>query len=225
MERDWTDAAGWPRERPPAWQRREPSPALEQKRWQREPEPYEVLSSAERYPGATAMEDLDESQEPAERTRILARYAVLRVLVLSGAGWMTGAPLRMERRIAIEHLMLLPAHDWERRALERLISLCRETPAPAVAAAASAAAEAAAKRGHCRGAFALYRASFDLARRRAWWAEAASAARGVGRLARMEEAHYSHKLWSRRARVLERRIGREHEPHRNVERDGERRDI
>lgn len=208
MKQRWSLRPQHLREQPPVWPF-DDDEDLGSRRSRREPDVFELSSDREPYPGATALEDLVDDHDEIGCTRILARYTVLRVLLLSGAGWLSGARLREERRIALEHLALLPSHDWERMVLERLNALCRETPAPAIVPAAALAAEAAAKRGHRLGAFALYRAAFELGRRRAWWAEAAAVARGVSRLARSQEAHRSERLWSRRARVLERRVARD----------------
>lgn len=191
------------REQPPRWPRREKDFIPEPRRWLREPDPYE--DDNERYPGARIFDDVADSDDDVGYLHILARYAVARVLLLSAAGVLSHARLRVERRIAAEHLALLPRHDWERHLLERLNGLCRETPPPSLVTTAIAAAEAAAKRGQYRGAYTLYRAGYDAATRRGWWAEAASAAGGVSRLARLDEAHYSARLWGRRARVLEAR--------------------
>lgn len=208
MNRNRSDSPPHLREQPPTWPRREPDRGARSHSRQREPEVYEESSAHELYPGATAMEDLLQTGDELGRLRILGRYIVTRLLVLSCAGWLGGAKLRVERRVALEHLALLPQHDWERLALERLCVLCRETPAPAIVPAAIVAAEAAAKRGHGFGAFALYRATYELARNRGWWAAAATAARGIVRLARLDEARYSERLWERRARVLDRRVAR-----------------
>jgi hypothetical protein len=205
------DRMPWLREDAPSWPQPEGDRPPMYGRWRRAAEPFEMPGNTEMYPGATALDDLEAAVDGAECARILARYTVLRVLMLSGAGWLTGARLRIEQRIALEHLTTLPTHDWERRTLERLNGLCRETPTPALITAATAAAEAAAKRGHFLGAYAFYRAGFDLARRRAWWSLAAEVARSVSRLARLEEAPHSERLWARRARVIDRRIHREAE--------------
>lgn len=209
MEQEWMGRTKRLREQPPAWPRPDEDFGPEPRRLQRPVELFEESSAFEVYPAATVMEDLAEPGDELATLRILARYTVLRLFVLSGAGWLAAAKLRQERRIALEHLTLLPEQDWERLTLERLANLCRETPAESIIAAAAVSAESAAKRGHIMGAFAIYRSAFELARRRAWWSEAAAVARGVSRLARFDEAHYSARLWERRARVLERRVARQ----------------
>jgi hypothetical protein len=218
------DRTPWLREHTPGWPEHDEDGGSVHDRW-RPMEPFEAPADCDVYPGATALDDLEDAPDGAECARILVRYTVLRVFLLSAAGWLTGPRLRTERRIALEHLMTLPAHDWERRTLERLNSLCRETTTTALIAAAKAAAEAAAKRGHCMGAFAFYRAAFNLSRRRGWWAEAADVARCVSRLARLEEARYSERLWARRARVLERRVQRELQQLQQAESDGDGRRV
>jgi hypothetical protein len=193
------------RERPPSWPRRSEGDGSDSPGWLREPEPFEDDALPELYPGALIMDDLLVSQDDAATTRILARYTVVRVLLFCIDGSLTGTRLRVERRIALEHLALLPQHDWERRALERLAMLCREAPAPEIIDAITVAAEAAAKRSQTMGAFTLYRTAYELSLGERWWAEAAQSARGIGQLALLEEAHRSVRLWRRRAAVLDRR--------------------
>lgn len=196
------------RERPPEWPHRDRDEAPEPRRWEREREPFEDDALPELYPGALVMDDLVVTDDDVATLRVLARYTVVRVLLLSSTGMLAGTRLRVERRVALEHLALLPAHDWERRALERLAMLCREAPAPEIIDAITIAAEAAAKRSQIMGAFTLYRAAYELACVEEWWAEAAQAARGISQLARLEEARYSVRLWRRRAGVLDRRAAR-----------------
>jgi hypothetical protein len=208
---NWADwrLRGWLREQPPVWRRGgEEADEWGRRRWERELEPFENGATAELYPAATVLDDLAAAEDDNATLRILARYAVARVVTLAGRGLLQGAKLKTERRIASEHIALLPAHDWERQGLERLLGLCVGTREAAVVEALVIVAEAAAKREHIMGAFALYREGYDQAIARAWWREASVAARGIGRLARLEEARYSARLWDRRASVLERRADR-----------------
>ena len=200
------------REQPPLWRRSEEEPENRPQRWDREPEPFEDAGSVELYPGATVLEDLGSVADETATLRVLARYTVVRVLSLTVQGLLAGPKLVTERRIAAEHLALLPRHDWERHALERLLGLCRGSAAPELVHAAVVAAECAAKREQTMGAYSLYRIAYDAAIGRAWWGEAALAARGIGRLARLEEARYSARLWDGRAFVLERRAARADAP-------------
>lgn len=199
------------RERPPVWPRREDRPAAVSQRWLREPEPFEDRGIFEPYPGATVLQDLDTATDETSSLRILGRYTAARVLLLGTAGLITGPRLLMECRIAREHLALLPSHDWERRILERLCEACCGSPAEAILDAAIIAAETAARRGHAMGAFALYRAAYELGRDRGLWASSAPAAAGIGRVARDNEAHRSARVWHWRKRVLERRARRDEE--------------
>jgi hypothetical protein len=196
------------RERPASWPRRNDDDVPERRRWEREPEPFEDNALPELYPGALVMEDLIVTDDDVATLRVLARYTVTRLLVLSLSGTLRGTTLRVERRVALEHLALLPEYDWERRALERLTRLCREIPTPEIVEAATIAAEAAAKRSQIMGAFALYRAAYELAIAEQWWPESAQVARGIAQLARLEEARYSIRLWRRRAAILEGRAVR-----------------
>jgi hypothetical protein len=201
-ESRWTD---WLREQPPVWPRRVAERTWRGQRWQREPEPFEDRGGYEMYPGATVLEDLAAEVDEGALLRILARYTVVRLLTLSVAGRLAGPKLRTERRVALEHLALLPPHDWERHALERLAHVCTEAPEPGVVAAALIAAECAAKRDQCLGAFALYRAAYELSRDNGWWDEAARAAGGIAQLAGLNEAPVSVRVWQWRSRVLEER--------------------
>ncbi|MBR9988455.1 MAG: hypothetical protein KFH98_01810 [Gemmatimonadetes bacterium] len=193
------------RERPPPWPRRNHRDGPGRRPWEREREPFEDLALPEIYPGALVMDDLDAVEDDLVTIRVLARYTVARLLILSVSGTLAGSSLRTERRVALEHLALLPQHDWERRGLERLAGLCGEEPDRELLDAATTAAEAAAKRSQILGAFTLYRAAYKLAIAQQWWAEAAQVARGITQLARLEDAHYSIRLWRRRAAVLEAR--------------------
>jgi hypothetical protein len=202
------------REQGPTWPRRQPEeedqPARH--RWRREPEPYEDRAFFEPYPGATVLEDLSGDDDGAGAIRILARYAVARIMILSAAGQLEGSRLRAERRVALEHLALIPAHEWERYALQRLAALCRETPPPSLVDAAFIAAECAVKRGHRMGGFGLYRAAWELSCQRRWWTEAARAADGIARLARLDEARVAARVWTWRTRVLRRRAAKHGSP-------------
>jgi hypothetical protein len=200
------------REEPARWpdrgrERDEPH----RQRWLREPEPYEDRALFEPYPGATVLEDLAVPAEDGVPLRVLARYTVIRILLLGMAGTMAGAALRTERRIAMRHLALLPKHDWERLTLERLTAECCDNPEPGIMATVIIAAECAAKRGQPMGAYALYRGAFELGRRNGWWDEAARCAAGIERLARLDEAHVSARVWGWRCRVLEGRGQRDRE--------------
>jgi hypothetical protein len=196
------------REEPPAWPWREDDRPQAHRRWLRQPEPFEDRGAAEPYPGAMVLDDLAGDDDERTALRILARYTVVRLLLLAAGGLLPPTKLRTERRVAREHLALLPAHDWERHALERLCELARHSPPAELVDTAIVAAESAAKRGHGMGAFALYRAAYDIARDAGSWDAAARAAAGIERLAVLSEAPWSARLWRRRAAVLERRAAR-----------------
>jgi hypothetical protein len=176
----------------------------------REPEPFERRGDNEGYPGGKVLEDLlpGETTEP-ETLRVLARYTVVRLFQLWGLHGLTGAKLLTERRVATQHLKMLPPHDWERRSLDKLTLLCRDWPSRAAVLASLAPAEAAAKRGHGNGAFALYRTAFEIALHHGWLEDAVPAAAGIARLARMYEAPRAARLWTWRARVTEVRLARQ----------------
>jgi hypothetical protein len=201
------------REHPPGWPwGGEDADAAGRKRWLRDPEPFEDRGALEAYPGATVLDDLTGPDEELAALRVLARYTAVRLLLLAVGGLLHGPRLRTERRVALGHLALLPAHDWERHVLERLCAQAGHAPGPELVNSAIVAAEAAAKRGHGMGAFALYRAAFQIARDHAWWEEGARAAGGIERLAALNEAPWSARLWQRRANVLQRRARKALEP-------------
>jgi hypothetical protein len=203
---DWTRRL---RERPPNWPWSDDESPASRQRWLREPEPFEDRGAFEPYPGATVLEDLAGSDDEYSSLRILARYTVVRLLHLARSGLLQGRCLSTEVRVARQHLALLPAPDWERRVLDRLCGLSSDAPASEIIDVAIIAAESAAKRGHGMGAFALYRAGYEIARDNRWWQAAERAANGIARLALLNEATYSTRLWQRRAAVLERRARRE----------------
>lgn len=199
------------REQPPVWPRRGNRAASGLQRWLRDPEPFEDRGIFEPYPGATVLQDLDTTQDESGSLRIVCRYTAVRVLLLGAAGRITGPDLRTECRVARGHLSLLPPHDWERRVLERLCDVCCVVPLGATVDAAIIAAEAAAKRGHRMGAFALYRAAYELACDRSGWPDAARAAAAIARISRQADAHHSTRVWRWRVGVLERRARRDEE--------------
>ena len=215
---DWNDEEmGWLRERPPMWPRREGEPDPHGDGFGTRPrEPYEPGGLAEFYAGSATIEDM-ESEGGEENLRVLARYTVARLLSLATSGQLTGRDLRIERRVALQHLELLPAHDWERRLLEQLVGHCRDTITPPIFGPLLLAAESAVKRGQNYGAFDLYRAGYHLGVSRGWWEEAERSATGVARLARLDEARVSARLWRRRARVLAHRAQRAQEALRTQE--------
>ncbi|HSK17511.1 MAG TPA: hypothetical protein VK912_00115 [Longimicrobiales bacterium] len=196
------------REQPPPWPRRNVGDRPGDARREREREPFEDNVLPELYPGSLVMEDLVVTHDDKATLRVLARYTCARVLVMCLSGELTAAKLRMEKRITLEHLALLPDYDWERRALERVIVACTDEPARDIIEIITSAAEAAAKRSQVMGSFVFYRAAWELAVKNEWWPEGAQVARGIAQLARLEEASYSIRLWRRRAAVLEARATR-----------------
>lgn len=196
------------REQPPSWPRRHTGGRPDDRRRPREREPFEDNVLPELYPGSLVMEDLAVTDDDTAMLRVLARYTCARVLILCLTGELTGAKLSMEQRISFEHLAMLPECDWERRALERVVSACTAEPRRTIIEVITSAAEAAAKRSQVMGSFVFYRAAWELAVRNEWWPEGARVARGIAQLARLEEARYSIRLWRRRAAVLEARATR-----------------
>jgi hypothetical protein len=201
---------GRPRVRPAPWPRRvHMTPARHRhQRWLRQREPFEDLAALEAYPGAAVLEDLAEDAGTPATLRVLARYAVIRIFELCAAGRLSGPKLRTEQRVAAGHLALLPAHDWERHALEKLSAACTEELSPAALDLARVCAEAAGRRGQRLGAFSFYRATCEVAAQREWWDDAAAGAGGISRLAQEQAALRSARIWRWRARVFEARHAR-----------------
>jgi hypothetical protein len=200
----------WPfDEQPPQWR---PAGSGDDAPWRsrRAPDRWEDPYGSEPYPGSTVLDDFDLTLgDDAGTARVLARYTVVRLLVLCAAGLLRGVKLRTEQRVATGHLELLPPGDGERRELDRAIALCDDTSAPALPGTLVGAAAWAVRHEHVSGAFALFRAAFHLAVHAGDWRAAADAAEGIARLARLDECHRSGRLWERRASVLRRRLLRE----------------
>jgi hypothetical protein len=211
MRPDGNTSHGRVRERPAPWPRRVYMTAEQHRHapWLREREPFEDFARLEAYPGAAVINDLAEDAGKQATLRVLARYTVIRIFELCAAGRLAGPKLRTEQRVAAGHLALLPPHDWERHALERLSAACTEELTPAALDFARACAEAASKRGQQLGAFALYRATCEVAERQQWWDDAAAGAHGIMRLARSAQASRSARIWRWRTRVYEARHTRQ----------------
>lgn len=171
----------------------------------RDPEPFEDAALCEPFPGATVLADLAAPVQADATRLVLARYAVIRILLLAAAGRLRGPRLRREQRVAAAHLATLPSSDWERHTLDRLAHACGERPDSATLDLARSCADSAAQRGHPMGAFALYRAVYEVALAREWWEEAACAAGGIQRLAELEQARRAERVWRWRTRVLQTR--------------------
>ena len=114
---------------------------------------------------------------------------------------------RTERTAALGYLAALPTNVPERRWLRAALASISESGAVSgdTVSRLSAAAAMAAHRGQSRGSFALYRIAYVIAIRRGWHGHAARIARAIARAAAAGNGPRSIRLWSRRARIHERR--------------------
>jgi hypothetical protein len=175
-----------------------------QRRWLREPEPWEAKGEA--FAGEMVLRDLEASRdEPSATERIIARYVVTRLLESMRAENARADALARERLIAEQYLSLIAEGDAERRALGTVLQLRAGRTQTRAVAALLAAGSAAASHGHVSGAFRLQRTAYELAVAEGWLAEGARAARSIEQSALRGGGMRSAQLWDRRARVLERR--------------------
>jgi hypothetical protein len=198
-------------DRRPRRRRRNAAEVAGRQRWMRDLEPFEDRAYREPFPGATVLEDMEEETGRDDGLTVLARYAVIRVLLLCAAGVLAGPRLRTEQRVALGHLALLPRRDWERHSLERLATSCRDLLTPEALHVTQLCAESAGRRGHVMGSFALFRAAYETSLAREWWDEAADAAHGISVLATATSAPRSARVWGWRYRVLQARHVRQRE--------------
>ncbi len=162
----------------------------------------------ERYDGETALGDLrTAARDEAELTRVLGRYAAVRLALLAQRARLTPGDLDTSRRAAAEYVLYPSATSPEATALARVLALASPMPPPELCAALLGAGEAAGARGHTSGARSCFRAAYDTAVRFDWPAEGAAAARALLARAEAEGCRPSARLWRRRARALERRNG------------------
>lgn len=174
----------------------------------RELEPWEDLN--EMIDGADALEDLLlAGADAADATRMVARFAAVRVALGAATGYIPESALDHERRAAAEYVLYPSATSREAAALAAVLRLAGASPPREIAARLCEAAGAAAEREHEGGARSLYRAGYVIAVERGWSAEAARAAGGMERLARLGGGRWSERLWRRRGLVLRRRAERE----------------
>lgn len=178
-------------------------PALEPRRFQRERELWE--RERELFFGDLVLEDEAASREDA--LLLLARYLTVRIASYAECGERSGFAAEIERAAALEYLDALPRVLPEQRWLRAVLTSIgpRGMPTRGTVSRLAAAAGAAAKRGARRGAFALSRVAYRIAAGQGWHRQAGRIARTLAREANRADARRSVKLWSRRARVHERR--------------------
>jgi hypothetical protein len=164
----------------------------------------------EPYPAATALADLDDvGRDQGAATRVLARFAVLQLVIQADAGVLAGEALSSDRQMALGYLADSSAFSaGERQALGSVLREASASPVPALPHALLAAGAAAELRGHGAGAWAYYRTAYQIAHAQGWAAEGAAAARAVAALAAAGGGTRSVRLWRRRAQASERRAHR-----------------
>ncbi|MCI0435415.1 MAG: hypothetical protein L0271_17490 [Gemmatimonadetes bacterium] len=181
-------------------------PAIEPIRNQRVAEPLESLE--DRFPAESVLLDLAPDNEATDAFVIVARFAALRVALLAAAGAIEGGQLEAEKNAAAAYAGTVPGSSAEARLLREITSMAgagRGPTARAMPGLLVSAAGAAERRGHAHGAFALLHAAWSMGKATGAWADAAEAAHSISRLAEARGARRSARLWSRRARSLERR--------------------
>lgn len=172
-------------------------------RHRRQPEPWEA--DHEPYPAATILADLDKiGDDVGAAATILARFAVLQLVLLATSGVTTGEALAEDRELALSYLVD-PAGCGaaERETLSAALALADAEPGPALATALAGAGAQAETRGHDAGAWGCYRTAYLLARVHGWPAEGAGAARALAALAAGVGGTHSARLWERRAQSLD----------------------
>lgn len=188
----------------PAWVRDEGVRELP-RRWARAPEPWE--REHEGAEDTWALEDLPHTLgDLSAAAGVLARFAVLRLVLRAAARLESKTTLEEERRIVSGYVALPGAADAvERRALSTALRLAGPTPPSELCDALVDAAASASARGHESGACALARSAYTLGLERGWATQAARAARAMAAQAEAGGGQRSQRLWRRRAVVLERR--------------------
>jgi len=187
-----------------AWPERTGPSGMETRRHDRPREMWE--KQTELFAGETALGDLGPHIDPVDANLILARYFTVRA-VLRAAEAAPDALLDVELDTARDHLSSVPRHRTERRWLMAVLaSIATGSGASAATVSRLAAAAAAASRGaHRHGAFALWKAGWDVATRSRWHVQAGRIAGAIAGAAGQAGARRSSRLWARRARVQLRR--------------------
>ncbi len=156
----------------------------------------------EPYPGAIALDDLELCPGDIPGcTRVLARFAALRVALLAAGG----AGVRMldrERNAARPYVEALPP-GAEADTLTELLAAAVPEPGRVLVMALRGAAAVASP--HPAGAYALLRAAWAISVARRWDAIAAAAALDIAQLARETGHPHEAEPWERRAAESTRR--------------------
>jgi hypothetical protein len=155
--------------------------------------------------GDTILEDLGPRVTAPRATLILARYETARVAIHAADGdWESFTPA-IDIAAACDYLERVPAEYSERRWLAGVLgSISADGDVCAATVSRLAAAAAAADRiGHDQGAFALWRTAWQMTKSHRWHDAGGRVARAIARAAAAGGGVRSHRLWSRRARVVE----------------------
>lgn len=182
-------------------------PSLEPRRYRRPAELWEQRPGAESWVGERVLSDLSSHPDRADALLILARYMTIRIAVHADRPAPGAFNASIERAAARDYLDALPPDIGERRWLEAVLDAAGRV-SRALVARLNAAAAAAGRSGHLHGEFALRSAAWAIASRHGWHAEAARVARAIAGSAARAGGRRSRALWSRRARIQERRAAR-----------------
>lgn len=149
------------------------------------------------FPAEGVLRDLCAAAAEGETRRIVARYCVIRFVLLRETG---EAPelVRHARTAALEHLRQVE-DGLEVEEMRRLAE-CPE-PAESVTAGLAAVAARAESAGHVNGAFAAWRAAYAVARRREP-GHAAELAGSIALFLRRRGGAGQARAWEARARML-----------------------
>jgi hypothetical protein len=179
-------------------------PSTEHTREHRPPELWERRPEAETAAGERVLADLDTSTNRTDALLIVARYLIVRI------ARHTDQPAvefneSAERTAALEYIDAIPGGVAEARWLRGILDACGNRVSRTLVSRLSAAAAVAGRRGHDNGAFALRYTAWQAAVRNEWHADAARIARAIAAAAERGGGPRSKRLWTRRARVHERR--------------------
>lgn len=180
-------------------------PSREPRTHRRAPELWEARPASEPWIGQRVLTDLMPDTRRTDALLILARYLIVRLAVHVDRPPTESFRASIEAAAATDYLDALPGDLPEIRWLNAALETARGRASRPLVARLNAAAAAAGRRGHINGAFALRSAAWEIARRHGWHTEAARVARAIAGAAGEAGGLRSRTLWSRRARVHERR--------------------
>jgi hypothetical protein len=167
-----------------------------------------VLESLhEPFSGELVLHDLDRleaDQKPQARV-IIVRFLAAQFLTNALRGDWPEHLLRLQRSAALNALGTGMLLDRELRLLRSALQHCTGDWSVAGVACLLQSAAAARLRSHASGALAIYRLAYEVAVRRGWWVEAATAALEIASFGAMLGDAVTRTAWHRLAHLLARR--------------------